>query len=186
MASGDVAVELCPDREPLEPQEAFLFDEHGGRTGSKVLRNEYLDSLVLDPLVSRHVGFPGVGVDRHRSVTASAQPGKVIERHRPVAPVQVLPCSVGYQELQIVSRQNLLLNSSSEHTGEQHFDAGRPPEDSLVMKLPNKYVVGRSRWTEGKVHAVLSDSDAGWSGAQEILNSIGSVDMIEIRFVGAM
>ena len=142
VASGDMAVELCPDREPLEPQETFLFDEHGGRTGSKVLRNKYLDSLVLDPLVSRHVGFPGVGVDRHRSVTASAQPGKVVECHRPVTPVQVLPCSVGYQELQIVSRQNLLLNSSPEHPAEHHFDAGRPPEDSHTVKLSQNTATG--------------------------------------------
>ena len=130
-----MTVELCPDREPLEPQEALLFDEHGGRTRSEGLRDEYLDSTVPDLLIGRQVGFPGVGVDRHRGVAASAQPGQVVEGHRPVAPVQVIPGIVGNQNLQIVSRKDPLRNSSTEHTAEHRFDADRTPIGSLFMNI---------------------------------------------------
>ncbi len=53
VASGHVTAKLRPHRQPLEPQEAFLFDEYGGGTRRKVFRDEYLDSLIFNPLVGR-------------------------------------------------------------------------------------------------------------------------------------
>ena len=112
VASGHVAMELGPYGEPLEPQETLLLYQHYGGAGSKGFRNEYLESTVLDLLISRHVGFPGVGVDRHRGVAASAQSGQVVESYRPVTPRQVCAGGIGYQELQFVSRQDSVLMSS--------------------------------------------------------------------------
>lgn len=101
MASGGVAVELGPYGKPFEPEEAFLFDEYGGGTRSKVLRDKYLDSTVLDLLVGRYVGFTGVGVDRHRGVAASAEGGNIVEGDRVVSLFQVLFCRGANRDVQM-------------------------------------------------------------------------------------
>lgn len=100
MASSRVAGELCPDRKPLEPQEALLLDKDCTGACYEVLGDEYFDSHVPDGLVSRFVGFSGVGVDRHRCVAASAESGDVVECYRSVTPVQVCSGLICDQYLQ--------------------------------------------------------------------------------------
>ncbi|HIK88254.1 MAG TPA: hypothetical protein EYG09_01170 [Dehalococcoidia bacterium] len=73
MTSGGVTVELGSYGQPFEEEEFLLLDEDRDSTGGKVLRDQNLDALVFNSLVSRYVGFLCISVDRHRGVTTSAE-----------------------------------------------------------------------------------------------------------------
>ena len=98
--SGGVAIQLRVDLEPLKSQELLQLKTYGGDLRGQVACDQDLGALVMQALVELQVGFPGVGVDRHLGVAASADGGEVVEGDRPSAVLDVVPGLFRHQDLQ--------------------------------------------------------------------------------------
>lgn len=98
--SGGVTVQSRVDLEPLEHEELLELKAHGGGLRRQIFGDQDLGALESQALVELQVGFPGVGVDRHLGVAASAYGGEVVEGDRPSAVLDVVLGLFRHQDLQ--------------------------------------------------------------------------------------